>query len=75
MSSFLVLFRSPTFWTALVSIVGMLLLRLTAMPEDIWTAIAAFLGTCVAILFGNDVAKSVGVQIARSLNDFSKGKK
>lgn len=66
MNSFSVLFRSPAFWTALISVVGMLLLRFTALPEDIWTAIAIFLGSCVTILFGNDVAKAMGVQIARS---------
>ena len=70
MNSFSVLFRSPAFWTALVSIVGMVLLRFTAIPEDIWVGIAAFLGTCITILAGNDIAKALGTQIARSMQDF-----
>lgn len=67
MSVFSVLLKSSTFWTALVSIIGMLLLRFTAMPEDIWIAIASFLGACVSIIFGNEVSKGIGTQIARSM--------
>jgi len=75
MNSFVVLFRSPAFWTALISVVGMLLLRFTALPEDIWTALAIFLGSCVTILFGNDVAKAMGVQIARSQHELREEEK
>jgi divalent metal cation (Fe/Co/Zn/Cd) transporter len=55
--------------TALVSLIGLVLLRYTGIPEDIWAAIAAFLGVVIANMFVEKGAAAIGRSISRGLRE------
>lgn len=55
--------------TALVSLIGLVLLRYTGIPEDIWAAIATFLGVIIANMFIEKGAAAIGRSIARGLRE------
>ena len=53
------LLTSKAFWTAFVSVVAVVVMRYTAIPEEIWQSIAALLAVVIGIFTIDDLEKSV----------------
>ena len=53
------LLTSKAFWTALVSVIAVVVMRYTAIPEEVWQSIAALLAVVVGIFTVDDLEKSV----------------
>ena len=53
------LLKSKAFWTALVSVIAVVVMRYTAIPEEIWQSIAALLAVVIGIFTVDDLEKSI----------------
>lgn len=58
MNSFKLLMKSPAFWTALFTAVGLVVLKYLNFPEDLWNAVLGVLTVVVAILTADGAVKS-----------------
>lgn len=58
MNALRMLIKSPAFWTALFSAVGLIALKYLHVPEDVWNVILGLLGTVVAILTADGAVKA-----------------
>jgi len=62
------LLKSKAFWTAFVSTLGVLVMRYTAIPEEVWQSIAALLAVVTAIFTVDDLEKGIGMRL-REMRD------
>lgn len=53
------LLKSKAFWTALVSVVAVVVMRYTAIPEEIWQSIAALLAVVIGIFTVDDLEQGI----------------
>jgi len=53
------LLKSKAFWTAFVSVIAVVVMRYTAIPEEVWQSIAALLAVVIGIFTIDDLEKSV----------------
>ena len=53
------LLRSKAFWTALVSTIAVVVMRYTAIPEEIWQSIAALLAVVIGIFTVDDLERGI----------------
>ena len=53
------LLKSKAFWTAFVSVVAVVVMRYTAIPEEIWQSIAALLAVVISIFTVDDLEKGI----------------
>jgi Na+/H+ antiporter NhaD/arsenite permease-like protein len=53
------LLKSKAFWTAFVSVIAVVVMRYTAIPEEIWQSIAALLAVMIGIFTVDDLEKSI----------------
>ena len=53
------LLKSKAFWTAFVSVVAVVVMRYTAIPEEIWQSIAALLAVVIGIFTVDDLEKGI----------------
>jgi hypothetical protein len=60
MNAFSLLLHSPAFWTALISVIGLTVLKYALLPEDIWNGLAALLAVVVTVLTADGAAKALG---------------
>lgn len=53
------LLRSKAFWTALVSTLAVVVMRYTAIPEEVWQSIAALLAVVIGIFTVDDLEQGI----------------
>ena len=53
------LLRSKAFWTAFVSVIAVVVMRYTAIPEEIWQSIAALLAVVIGIFTVDDLERGI----------------
>jgi Na+/H+ antiporter NhaD/arsenite permease-like protein len=53
------LLKSKAFWTALVSVIAVVVMRYTVIPEEIWQSIAALLAVVVGIFTVDDLERGI----------------
>jgi Na+/H+ antiporter NhaD/arsenite permease-like protein len=53
------LLRSKAFWTAFVSVIAVVVMRYTAIPEEIWQSIAALLAVIIGIFTVDDLERGI----------------
>ena len=53
------LLKSKAFWTAAVSVIAVVVMRYTAIPEEIWQSIAALLAVVIGIFTVDDLEKGI----------------
>ena len=53
------LLKSKAFWTALVSVIAVVVMRYTAIPEELWQSIAALLAVVIGSFTVDDLEKSI----------------
>lgn len=58
MNAFQMLIKSPAFWTALFSALGLIGLKYLHIPEDVWNVTLGFLGVVVTILTADGAVKT-----------------
>lgn len=66
------LLRSKAFWTAFVSVVAVVVMRYTAIPEEIWQSIAALLAVVIGIFTVDDLEKGISRTMERTLAELRK---
>lgn len=66
------LLRSKAFWTALVSVIAVLVMRYTAIPEEVWQSIAALLATVIALFTVDDLEKGIATTMRDSVIEIRK---
>ena len=62
------LLRSKAFWTALLSVIAVLVMRYTAIPDEVWQSIAALLLVIVGLFtkdeLENGIARELRITVA-----------
>ena len=53
------LITSKAFWTAFISVIAVLVMRYTAIPEEVWQSIAALLAVVVSIFAVDDLEQGI----------------
>ena len=63
------LLRSKAFWTALVSVIAVLVMRFTAVPEEVWQSIAALLATVIGIFTVDDLEQGIRKTMRETISE------
>ena len=62
------LLKSKAFWTALLSVIAVLVMRYTAIPDEVWQSIAALLLVIVGLFtkdeLENGIARELRITVA-----------
>jgi Na+/H+ antiporter NhaD/arsenite permease-like protein len=66
------LLRSKAFWTAFVSVVAVVVMRYTAIPEEIWQSIAALLAVIIGIFTVDDLERGIQNTMRETLTEMRK---
>ena len=66
------LLRSKAFWTAFVSVIAVVVMRYTAIPEEIWQSIAALLAVVIGIFTVDDLEKGIVRTLNATLREIQK---
>jgi Na+/H+ antiporter NhaD/arsenite permease-like protein len=66
------LFKSKAFWTAFVSVFAVVVMRYTAIPEEIWQSIAALLAVVIGIFTVDDLEKGIVRTLNATLREIQK---
>ena len=66
------LLRSKAFWTAFVSVVAVVVMRYTAIPEEIWQSIAALLSVIIGIFTVDDLERGIQNTMRETLTEMRK---
>lgn len=53
------LLKSKAFWTALLSTLAVVVMRYTAIPEEVWQSIAALLAVVIGIFTIDDLEQGI----------------
>lgn len=61
------LLTSKAFWTALISTIAVLVMRYTAIPEEVWQSIAALLAVIVSLFTVDDLEKGIGATMRETI--------
>lgn len=70
-----ILLKSKAFWTALVSFVGVVVMRYTQVPPEIWQSFVAFALVIVGIFCVDEVGVSIGKSMTKALLDYRESEK
>jgi Na+/H+ antiporter NhaD/arsenite permease-like protein len=62
-----ILLTSKAFWTALVSVIAVLVMRYTAIPEEVWQSIAALLSVIIGIFTVDDLENGIRKTMRESI--------
>lgn len=65
-----VLLHSKAFWSALISFVGVVIMRYTQVPPEIWQSFVGLAGAVVLAFLGDEVGASLGRSVAKSMLDY-----
>jgi Na+/H+ antiporter NhaD/arsenite permease-like protein len=68
------LFKSKAFWTAFVSVIAVVVMRYTAIPEEIWQSIAALLAVIIGIFTVDDLESGIVRGMERTLRSLQEDK-
>ena len=66
------LYKSKALWTAVVSVIAVLVMRYTAVPEEVWQSIAALLGVIISILTVDDLEKGIRTTMRETIVELKK---
>lgn len=66
------LLKSKAFWTAFVSVVAVVVMRYTAIPEEIWQSIAALLAVVIGIFTVDDLEKGINAELRRTVSEIKR---
>ena len=66
------LLRSKAFWTAAVSVIAVVVMRYTAIPEEIWQSIAALLAVIIGIFTVDDLERGIQNTMRETLTEMRK---
>lgn len=65
-----ILLRSKAFWSALIAFVGVVIMRFTQVPPEIWQSFVGLASAVVLAFLGDEVGVSLGKSMAKSLLEF-----
>jgi hypothetical protein len=68
MNYFMLLIKSPAFWSALIGVISAIVMQYTGVPEAVWIPITALLGAVAAIFTGAEMSEGIGKSIAITFN-------
>lgn len=74
MNYFMLLVKSPAFWTALIGVISAVVMQYTGVPKEVWIPIEALLGAVAVIFTGAEVSEGIGRSLARTMRELD-GKK
>lgn len=66
------LLRSKAFWTALVSVIAVVVMRYTVIPEEIWQSIAALLAVVIGIFTVDDLEKGISATMRETVDELQR---
>lgn len=66
------LLKSKAFWTAFVSVIAIVVMRYTAIPEEIWQSIAALLAVVIGIFTVDDLERGIVRTLNATLREIQK---
>lgn len=66
------LLKSKAFWTAFVSVIAVVVMRYTAIPEEIWQSIAALLAVVIGIFTVDDLEKGINTELRRTVSEIKR---
>ena len=67
-----VLLHSKAFWSALIAFVGVVVMRFTQVPPEIWQSFVGLASAVVLAFLGEEIGVSVGKGMSRAFLDFRK---
>ena len=63
------LLTSKAFWTALISVIAVLVMRYTAIPEEVWQSIAALLVVIVGLFTKDELEKGIDNTMRKTITE------
>jgi Na+/H+ antiporter NhaD/arsenite permease-like protein len=66
------LLKSKAFWTAFVSVIAVVVMRYTAIPEEIWQSIAALLAVIIGIFTVDDLEQGIRTTMRETIVELRK---
>lgn len=66
------LLKSKAFWSAVVSVIAVIVMRYTLIPEEIWQSIAALLGVVIGIFTIDDLEKGIATTMRETITELRK---
>jgi hypothetical protein len=74
MNYFLLLIKSPAFWTALIGVISAIVMQYTGVPQEVWIPIAALLTAVAGIFTGAEISEKIGTSIAKTMKQIDEDK-
>lgn len=75
MNAIQILLHSKAFWTAIISAIGLVILKYVNFPEDIWNAIVGILVVVIGVFTVEDASESFGRAVGYGMREFDEAKK
>ncbi len=69
------LLESKAFWTALISVIAVLIMRYTSIPEEVWQSIAALLAVVVGIFTADELEQGIRFTMREALKELNEKNK
>ena len=66
------LLKSKAFWTALVSVIAVLVMRYTAIPAEVWQSIAGLLAVVIGIFTVDDLEQGIRSTMRETLDEMKR---
>ena len=66
------LLKSKAFWTAFVSVIAVVVMRYTAIPEEVWQSIAALLAVVIGIFTIDDLEQGIRATMRETIIEIRK---
>ena len=63
------LIRNKAVWTALFAFVGLIVMRYTQVPEEIWQSFIVLAAAIVAVFVGEEIEKGLVRSVERTLRE------
>ena len=64
-----VILKSKAFWSALLAFAGVIVMRYTQVPAEIWESFVGLAIVVVGLFAADEAAKTVGVTLARTMKE------
>lgn len=66
------LLKSKAFWTAFIGLLAVLVMRYTAIPEEVWQSIAALLFVIVGLFTKDELENGINAELRRTVSELRK---
>ena len=66
------LLKSKAFWTAFVSVIAVVVMRYTAITEEVWQSIAALLAVVIGIFTIDDLEQGIRATMRETIIEIRK---